>query len=278
MTLRSPEAVLSNARTDSGDSGADANLALSGSIDRDEVEREPGGYVGEAAGGLGRLAAAVESAGRVHYPEVDVTADGPWLVLAPLSGFVSTVATGGGRATVTLDYDAATDPALEGLDQRISALIHAARPTHEHYPVENDTQGVFTTGMTTFALDSIEVDDHLTATFDVSTTPATDHSEIESRFDSVQGIEDVEYEPTVGVERADPSVRLRDAVESAHREVYGDCEYEWLPGPGVFTEIPGTEKMALGPGAPGATEFSEEQYQSCLTVLQSLLSNLEASA
>lgn len=277
MTLRSPEAVLSNARTDSGGSGAGVNVALSGAIDRDEVERESGRYVGETAGRLGRLAAGVESAGRVHYPEVDVTADGPWLVLAPLSGVVSTVATGRGRATVTVDYDAATDPALDELDQRISALIHAARPTHDHYPVEADTQGVFTTGMTTFTLDSIAVDDRLTATFDVSTTPATDHSGVETRFGSVPGIEDVEYEPTVGGDRSDPSVRLRNAVESAHRQVYDGCEYEWLPGPGVFAEIPGTEKMALGAGAPGATEFSEKQYESCLTVLQSLLSNLEAS-
>jgi hypothetical protein len=278
VTLPSPETVLSDARADAGDTGASANLALSGSIDRGEVERESGRYVGETAGELGRLAAGLESAGRLHYPEVDVTADGPWLVLAPLSGVVSTVATGSGRATVTLDYDAAADPALDGLDQRVSALLHAARPTHEHYPVETDTRGVFTTGMTTFALDSIEVDDQLTATFDVSTTPATDHGEIESRFDSVQAVDDVEYESTVGVDRAEPSVRLQSAVESAHRQVYGDCEYEWLPGPGVFTEIPGREKVALGPGVPGATEFSEEQYQSCLAVLQSLLSNLEASA
>ena len=277
MTLPSPEAVLSNARADSGESEAAANLALAGSIDRGEVERKSGRYVGKAAGRLGRLAAGVESAGRVHYPKLDVTADGPWVVLAPLSGAVATVATGRGRATVTIDYDAATGPALNELQQHISGLIDAVQPTHEHYPVEADTQGVFTTGMTTFALDSIDVDDQLTATFEVSTTPATDHSRIESRFDSVQDIEGVEYEPTVDVDRADPSVRLRNAVESAHRRVYNDCEYEWLSGPGVFTEIPTKEKLALGTGAPGAAEFTEDQYESCLTVLQSLLSDLEAS-
>lgn len=277
MTLPSPETVLSNAQADSGGSGATANLAFSGSIDRDTVEHTPDRYVGEAAGRLGRLAAGVESAGRVHYPEPDVTADGPWLVLAPLSGAVSTVATGSGRATVVINHDTTTDPAHDELDRRISALIDAVRPTHEHYPVAADTQGVFTAGMTTFALDSIEAGDQLTATFDVSTTPTTDHNGIKSRFDSVPAVEDVEYRSTVDVDRADPSARLRNAVESAHRHVYDDCEYEWLPGPGVFTEIPGEEKMALGAGGPGATEFSAEQYDSCLTALQSLLSKLEAS-
>ena len=278
MTLPAPETVLSDARADSDDTGVTVNLAFPGAIDVDRIERTTTGYAGETAGKLGRLAAGVASDGRVHYLDPDFTADGPWLVLAPLSGVVSTVATGTGRAVVTLDHDATADKGLQRLDQRISTLLDAVRPSHDHYPVEEDTQGVFTTGMTTFDLDSTEVSENLTATFDVSTTPATDRSTIESRFESVENVEEIKYEPLVGVERADPSAHLREAVESAHRTVYGDWEYEWLPTPGMFAEIPGAEKMALGAGSLESTEFSEKQYESCLEVLQTIFSNLEVDA
>lgn len=55
-----------------------------------------------------------------------------------------------------------------------------------------------------FNLDSIEVGEKLTATFNVSTTPATDRSTIESQFESVENVEDIKYDQLVGVERAAP--------------------------------------------------------------------------
>lgn len=276
MTLPDPETVVARAREAPNDSDSGVNIAVTGPVDSESVERDEDGYVGETAGAIGRLAAALASNGRVHYPDPDFTADGPWLVLAPLSGFVSTVATGTGRAVVTLDYDASADSALDGLDERVSALAEAVRPIHDHYPVSDDG-GTFTTGMTTFALDTLSTDGNLTATFDVSTTPATSASRVESRF-VVEGVENVAYEPVVGVERAAPSSELREAVETAHRRVRGDCEYEWLPDPGVFAEIPGAEKMALGTGSPEAAEFSREQYETCLDLLESTLSTLGVSA
>lgn len=286
MTLPDPETVVSRAREsitgDSESPTADSrvNLAVADPVDYDSVDLTDESYVGPDASALGRLAAAVavEGDAAVHYPEPDFTVGGPWLVLAPLSGLVSTVATGTGRAAVTLDYDGSDDTALDGLDERVSELTEAARPSHDHYPVESDNRGVFTTGMTTFALDSLATDGNLTATFDVSTTPATGSDRVESRFADVEGVESVEYESVVGVERAAPSPELREAAETAHRRVLGDCEYEWLPEGGVFAEIPGAEKMALGTGTPGAAEFSHEQYETCVDLLESTLSNLGVRA
>jgi hypothetical protein len=277
VTLPAPETVVSDARADSGHTERSLNIAFSKPVNADHVERTTTGYTGESAGALGRLAAGVASGSRVHYPEPDFTVDGPWLVLAPLSGVISTVATGRGRAVVTLDKDATAGGDPESLEQHLSTLLDTVRPTHDHYPVEMDTQGVFTTGMTTFSVDSIEIGENLTATFEVSTTPATNRSAVVSRFESVQNVKEVTYEPIVGVERAAPSAQLREAVESAHRTVYGDWEYEWLTTPGVFAEIPSTEKIAVGAGSPKTTEFSEEQYESTLDVLQTVLSNLEAN-
>jgi hypothetical protein len=281
--LPDPERVVARARESANDVSSDdatVNLVVSGPIDAEGVERGEDGYVGESAGAGGRLPAVdgVEGDVAVHYPEPNFTADGPWLVLAPLSGFVSTVATGVGRAVVALDYDANADPTLDGLDERASGLTDAVRLSHDDYPVESDDRGVFTTGMTTFALDSLSVDGNLTATFDVSTTPATRASEVEARFADLGGVETVEYESVVGVERAAPSTELREAVEAAHRRVRGDCEYEWLPDPGVFAEIPDAEKMALGTGAPGVAEFSREQYETCVDLLEAAVSNVGVSA
>jgi len=276
--LPDPEAVAAEAHEATTDGAV--NLAVTGEIDPDAVERTADGYVGETAGALGRLAAAVTIEGdlAVHYPDPDLTAGGPWLVLAPLSGFVSTVATGTGRAVVDLDYDASADPSLDGLDERVSALLDAAAPGHDHYPVADDERGAFTTGMTTFALDSLSVGERLTATFDVSTTPATSASGVESQFAAVAGVESVTYEPVVGVERSSPSSDVREAVETAHCEVRGQCDYEWLADPGAFGAIPSAGKMALGTGAPGAGEFSREQYETCRDLLDATLSNLGVSA
>lgn len=279
MTLLDPETVVARAGASTADDSA-VNLAVAGPVDPDVAELTEDGYVGANAGALGRLAAAVavEDDAAVHYPEPDFIADGPWLVLAPLSGFVSTVATGTGRAEVALDYDTDRDFAFENLERHIADLFDAARPSHDYYPVEDDDRGVFTTGMTTFALDSIATDENLTATFTVSTTPATSSGGIASRFADVEGVEHVCYELVAGVERAAPSRELREAVETAHRRVLGDCEYEWLPGDGVFAEIPDWEKISLGTGAPGAEEFSREQYETCVDLLETTLSNLGVRA
>lgn len=281
MTLPDPKSVVSQAEAhDLADDAAAPNVAVAGPVDADAVERTDDGYSGETAGALGRLAAAVtvDADLAIHYPELDLTADGLWLVLAPLSGFVSTVSTGVGRATIDLDYDPAADPGLDRLDDLVAGLLDAARPRHDHYPVGDDELGVFTRGMTTFALDSLSVHDGLTASFDVSTTPTTRPSDVESRFAEAPGVESVEYESVVGVERAHPSPEFRNAIEAAHRDVRGDCEYDWLPAPGVFTEIPGGEKVALGTGQPNATEFGDDDFEACVDLLAATLAELEVVA
>jgi hypothetical protein len=281
MTLPDPESVVARARDTDTDSAAAAapNVVVTDRVDADAVERTDEGYRGETAGVLGRLAAALAVGdAAVHYPEPDLTAEGPWLVLAPLSGFVATVAKGIGRTVVDVDYDPRADTGLHAVDDRVSALLDAARPTHDHYPVAEDDAGVFTTGMTTFALDSLTVEDALTATFDVSTTPATRASDVRARFADVPGVEAVTYESVAGVERADPSPTLRRAVEDAHREVVGDCQYDWLPEPGVFGEILGGEKVAFGTGEPDATAYSREQYERCVELLESVVSSAEVVA
>lgn len=262
--LPDPETVLERARESTPDA-ADVHVVVAGTADATAVELTDEGYVGGAAGAVGRLAAVTASDAAVHSPEPDFTADGPWLVLAPLAGFVSTVSAGTGRATVTLDD-------VGPVTERIAALLDAARPRHDHYPVEDDDRGAFTRGMTTLALDSVSVGSSLTATFDVSTTPATRTSTVEARFDGLAGLEGVEYEPIVGVVRAAPSPQLRGAVEAAHRRVRGDCEYEWLPEPGVFAAIPSVEKVALGTGVPDADEFSRDQFRTCVELLNETIS------
>lgn len=278
MTLPEPGSVVSRASRTEPARGPTPNVAVSGSVNADAVERVDGAYGGETAGTLGRLAAAVSADvdATVQYPDPVLTAEGPWLVLAPLSGFVSTVSTGVGRVTVALDDD--SDTTLRRLEDRLSALFEAARPSHDHYPVAEDSRGVFTSGMTTFALDSVSTDGRPTVTFDASTTPATRPSEVEARFSDVTGVESVEYESVVGVERAEPSPGFREAVEAAHRRELGDCEYEWLRSPGLFAGIPGSEKVALGTGDPGSTEFTGEQYETCVDLLESALSALEVDA
>lgn len=267
----------------SGCSGATVNVAVAGEPDPAAVAPSDEGYEGAAAGPMGRLAAAVEVAGdepgvRLHHADPDYTATGPWLVLAPLSGVVSTVATGTGRVEVDLEYDPGADPTLQNLDDRLDALTEAARPRHEHYPVEQDEQGVFTTGTTTFALESLAVDDGLRATLSVSTTPATTVASVESRFAEREGVREVWYEPVTGVERASPSATLREVVETAHREVVGDAQYEWLRAGDVFAQIPGGEKVALGTGAPGAEAFSREEYETCVALLRETVAALGVEA
>lgn len=258
------------------------NVAVHGTPDPAAVEVTDEGYVGDAAGPTGRLAAALAVAEdreslSLRHPDPDFTADGPWLVLAPLAGFLTTVATGVGRVEVTTDYDPDADPTFERFDSLVDDLVDAARPRHDHYPVADDRRGVFTAGMTTFSLDSLRVEDGLRATFAASTTPSTTGAAIESRFEDLDAVRAVEYDPVAGVERARPSPRLRKSVETAHREVAGDAQYDWLREGGVFARIPGSEKVAFGAGAPGAETFSREAYATCVDLLDATRSELEAT-
>ena len=245
-----------------------------GAVDLSDDGFDPGAvdlsddeYAGAGAGTVGRLAAAVHAVERtdavLQYPDPSLVAAGPWLVLAPLSGDVSTVHCGTGRVTIRAPAD--PDP---GVDRLLSGLLEAARPRHPAYPVEDDRQGVFTTGLTTYSLSTVDVEEKtVTVTFDVVTTPATRPEAVRTRFGAVDGVSAVAYEPLVGVERADPSPGLRDAVETAHRTVLDEACYEWVPEPTVFSRIPGPEKMALGTGAPGDRSFGPEAYARCVDLL-----------
>ncbi|WP_380675423.1 hypothetical protein [Salinigranum sp. GCM10025319] len=280
---RSPGAVVAAARAAEwagrdGDGGNDeddsdddgtrtptANVVVADPDATGVAERVDGGYEGPDAVACGHLAAALSVADssdvRLHHGDVDLTSPGPWLVLAPLSGFVSTVATGTATATVTVSLDG-TDR-VRPVRDRLDAVLSAARARHEHYPVADDEQGVFRTGVTTFSfVDATASDTGLRVRFDVSTTPATTRGEIVERFASLVGEDDatggpIEFEDgdvevdvsfEVGVERAEPSDDLRGAVEAAHRAVVGDAEYEWLPRPTVLSRLPTAEKIAFGGG------------------------------
>jgi len=239
-------------------------------FDPGAVELSDDGYAGAGAGTVGRLAAAVHAVERtdaaLQYPDPSLVAAGPWLVLAPLSGDVSTVHCGTGRVTIRAPAD--PDRPDAGIERLLSGLLDAARPRHPAYPVEDDRRGVFTTGLTTYSLSTVDVEGKtVTVTFDVVTTPATRPGAVRTRFGAVDGVSAVTYEPLVGVERADPSPGLRDAVETAHRTVLGDACYEWVPEPTVFSRIPGPEKMALGTGAPGDQSFGREAYDRCVDLL-----------
>ena len=284
MSLPEPEAVLAEARRmgartrDEGLAGDESvpNLVVAMDDPEPQIERTDEGYAGEGAPALGLLAAGVETAGvALHYPEADLTAEGPWLVLEPLSGFLSTVHTGTGQVAVELDYDRAADHHLDAVADYVDELLGAARSSHEQYPVADDDAGVFRTGMTTFTPGEITTaDGSVTARFDVSTTPATTAAGIAATFGAIDGVVDVRYETRAGVERADPSAGLRSAVEDAHRTVLGDAGYEWFPDPTVFSRLPTGEKVAFGTGVRGAAQFSHESYATCVELVTTALSNL----
>lgn len=284
--LPEPDAALADARR-VGARTRDEGLARDASIPNvvvaaddpePDVERTDDGYEGAGAPTLGLLAAAAEAEAEgvaLHYPEADLTAEGPWLVLEPLSGLLSTVHTGTGRVAVELDYDRAADHRLDAVAGYVGDLLAAARPEHEQYPVADDDAGVFRTGMTTFAPGEITADDgSVTARFDVSTTPATTAAGVAATFGAVDGVVDVRYEAGVGVERAEPPAALRSAVEDAHRDVLGDAGYEWFPEPTIFSRLPTREKVAFGTGVRGSGAFSEESYATCVDLLAAVLSNL----
>ena len=286
MSLPEPGAVFARAR-EAGERTRDGGLARDASIPNvavemaepePDVERSDGGgrYVGSGAPEFGLLAAAGGVEGiALHHPQPDLTAEGPWLVLRPLSGVVSTVAKGTGEVIVELAHDRAADHRLDGIERLVSDVFAAARPVHDHYPVAEDDRGVFRTGMTTYTPAEIEVGaSAVTVRLDVSTTPATAERDVVARFSTVDGVRSVTYEPGIGAERAEPSPALRAAVEDAHRAVLGDAPYDWAPEPAVFSRIPGRQKIAFGTGVRGSEEFDAGAFRTCVALLSETVSRL----
>lgn len=263
------------------------NVVVAGEPTAARAKRTVDGYGGPGAGDLGRLAAAVAAVDgservRLVQPTTteELTAAGAWIVLEPLAGRIATVATGTARVTVGIAVPTGSvDAELVEARDRIGAVIDAARPTHEHYSVERDEAGVFTTGMATFSFAGVDDDDGgFRMAFDVRTTPATTPASATAGFSEREGVYSVEYEPGVGVERASPRDELRAAVEAAHETVRGDWEYEWLPEPTVFSRIPTAAKLALGTGAPSATTFTDAEYDDCVALLRETVEGVEAGA
>lgn len=247
----------------------------------DLIEREDGGYHGPASGALGRLAAAVagveEPTGTcLHYPDPNASAPGPWLVVEPLGGRLATVAKG--CATVTVELERPTghlDARLRTGRDRLEGVIEAARPRHEHYPVEHDELGTFTRGLVEFELERVSVDEGFTVSFGALTTPRTEPDELRDRFRDVDGVEAVGVSVGTEVEHADPSPRLRKAVEEAADAVVGDWNYEWLPGPTAFGAVSSDDKIALGTGGPSDARFGQEAFETGRELLAEAIDNLE---
>lgn len=233
------------------------------------------GGIEAADGDRGRLAAAIEalegrSAGCLHFPDPEHAAAGPWVLVEPLGGRLSTVHAGAG--TVTVEFaprPGGADRQLRVWQDRLDAVLEAARPRHDHYPVRSDDRGAFTTGMTTFALAGVDADDGV-VTFEVKTTPATTASRIADRFGDLPGVESVGFEPGVGVAVGSPPEGLRRAAEAACEAAVGDWEYEWFPRPTAFSRVPCGAKLAVGTGSPGGG-FDADAYGSCRTILDGVL-------
>lgn len=253
---------------------------VDGGFDPASVELGEGGYEGENAGDLGRLAAAVDAVeradapgtARLHYPDPDPGAEGPWLVVEPLSGRLSTVHAGRGRLVVSLTHlPPGVDAGLRAIRERLCDLLDAVRPDHERYPVERDEEGVFTRGMTTLSLAGVDTDerggDEVTVRFDVSTTPATRADEVESLVSDLACVREGRYGTVAELVRADPPRSLLRAAEAATERAVGDWEYEWFPEPTEFSRLPAGSKLALGTGRPGAASFGNEAYERCRAML-----------
>ncbi|MEF8757686.1 MAG: hypothetical protein V5A33_05580 [Halobacteriales archaeon] len=278
-TLPPPAEVVEAARdaSESGTRFADSatlDVAVAGaeSVDAGDVRCEDDAYVGPGAGTFGRLAIATAAVddrdARLHYQAPDYTASGPWLVFEPLAHRIATVQVGRGTATVAVDAAGRTaHRRIERAREAIDSVLSDARPRHDHYPVHADEDGVFVRGMTTFELKGVESpDDRIVVTFSVSVTPATNRDAVERALAGGNGDRDVTFEVTRPPVRAAPGTGLRAAAEDAHQTVVGDAAYEWLPEPTVFSAIAGHDKLAIGPGAPGAEEFTAEQYETGLRV------------
>lgn len=284
MTLPPPDTVLASARqagTRAHEEGLiddefTPNLIVEADDAEPAIDRTERGFVGEDATELGLLAVASKADnGALHFPEPDLTAPGPWLVLEPLSGLISTVHRGTGRVSVKLDYEHTNDHYLATVGEHVNALLAAARPSHDRYPVADDSKGIFRTGMTEFEVRSVgTTETTLTASFEVLTTPSTAKSAVIATFEQIDGVVDVAYEAAIGVERAAPSRTLRSAVEKAHRQVLGDAGYEWYPLPTVFSRLPSEQKIALGTGSRTDDRFSNKAYATGTELLAASLSNL----
>jgi hypothetical protein len=286
---RPPETVVADARTGGRDDDTlspRVNVAVADPTATGDATRTDEGYEGPDAVACGHLAAALAAADttpgtRVHHGDVRLTSDGPWLVLAPLAGFVATVAKGTATATVTVSLDgdagAGVGPDLDGVRSALDGVLDSARASHAYYPVGDDEQGVFRTGMTTLSFASAAVDETLRVRFDVSTTPATTRRTIVDRFASLGPDATVAVEFVVGVERAAPSTPLRNAVEDAHRDVVGDAGYEWLPHPTAFSWLPTPEKLAFGGGRPGL-RFDSDDFERTRGLLQGVVDRLQEGA
>ncbi len=251
-------------------------VAGTGDLDVTAVSRTDEGYQGPQAGTAGRVAAATTAADgrpevKLHYPEL-TSAPGAWLVVAPLAGRLATVHRGTGTVRVTFEPEATSvDARLRTAATRLSAVLNAARPSHEHYPVEHDGAGVFTTGLTTFDLVGVDHEDRLSVVLSVATTPATTRQAVRRRFAAVEAVSEVVYESGTEPSRAIPPDNLRAAAEAAAELVRGDWAYEWLPAPGTFARIPGEAKLALGTGEPNARTFDDTQYAECLALIEATL-------
>lgn len=281
-TLPAPETVLPEAidvtdRTAANHDDPDAiNVVVAGTASAEDITLDDGGYHGVAAGDVGRLAAATHAVetggGQLHAPVPEYTAAGPWVVVDALGGRLATVAKGKAMVTVTLTPPAGhLDARITELQDALVTLLDAARPTHDIYPVDRDELGVFTTGLPTFELIDVTVEAQPTVTFAASTTPATSVDDLDDRFRQLEPVESVTAEMTHGVERADPPPWLRAAAERAANRVFGDWEYEWLPGPGQFTWLPDASKLAVGTGGPDDETFTTEAYDQLRRLLQAIL-------
>lgn len=285
MTVRdlpAPDAVLGRATrvaedTRPGLTDVDTvNVVVAGDPAPEPVTTGDDGYVGETAGAVGRLAAAAAAVeagpGVLHHPEPTYTAAGPWVVVEPLDDRLATVAKGTGIVEVTIAAPTGfLDQRLTTLRDRLTAVLEASRPTHDRYPVDRDEGGVFTTGLTTFDLESVSVGDPITVTFAMTTTPTTSAESVRSRFQAVDGVETVAVTVDHGVERGTPPDWLRRAAETAADTVFGDWAYEWLPGPSLFTRVPDPAKLAVGTGTPGTPAYDADAYTKLRTLLEALL-------
>jgi hypothetical protein len=250
-----------------------------GGFDPATVDLGPDGYEGPNAGDLGRLAAAVGAveqladggtgAARLHHPDPVAAAPGPWLVVEPLDGRLSTVHAGRGRLAVDLvEPPAGVDAGLRAVREALADLLDTVRPEHRRYPVGRDADGVFTRGMTTLSLDRVEARDGApTVRFDVSTTPETDPREVEGLVAGLSCVREARYEPVAALCRSEPPSSLLRAAEGAAERAVGDWEYEWYPEPTVFSRLSTAAKLALGTGTPGEGSFGAEDYRACRTLL-----------
>ncbi|MEF8840747.1 MAG: hypothetical protein V5A62_03855 [Haloarculaceae archaeon] len=262
--------------------------AVDGGFDPTTVQRgNTGGYEGPNAGDLGRLAAAVGAVERVdeaddgaadadgdvaclHYPEPAGTAAGPWLVVEPLDGRLSTVHAGRGRLVVELaPPPAGVDAGLRAVRGALVDLIEAVRPEHEHYPVGRDSEGVFTRGMTTLSLAGVDTGrEGTTVRFDVSTTPETRSEGVEELVSDLSGVRSATYEQVADLVRSTPPAELLRAAESAAERAVGDWEYEWYHRPTAFSRLSSSSKLALGTGRPGEETFDGEQFEGCRVMVR----------